>query len=711
MSASARYAGLQAGRLSLMGALAGAAIVVSPAPILSAASGADSLHVTASLVGETRSVVAGRPLQVALRQQIEPGWHTYWLNPGDSGLPTTIEWTLPPGFTAGPIAWPTPKRISYGPVVDYGYESEILLPVTIEVPASLQPGGEVTLSAHASWLVCADTCIPEDTTVSLSLPAAAETEPEPYWAERFGSTRAHTPLPNPFPTTVTVAGDAITLDVATGDAARLRDVMFFPAAPDVIDDDAPQTVTAGPRGLKLTLRAGAAKAPPARLEGIVVFRDSAAQAEAEPQALMISAPIGPASPVAGEDFGFIWAAAFAFVGGILLNLMPCVLPVLSIKAFGLVQHAQAAPRTVRLQGLFYTAGVLISFAAIAAVLTGLRAAGAQIGWGFQLQSPLFVALMLYVLFAVALNLSGVFSLGERAAAAAGELASHPRYTGSFLTGALATLAATPCTAPFMAAAIGYAITQPWYQSLAIFEALALGLAAPYLAIAFSPRLRGWLPKPGLWMVRLRQALAFPVYATAVWLSFVLAQEAGETAAAAALAGLVLIAFAAWLYEATRGSAHRWRHFGGAVAAISVVGALALLYPTQAPDRAGAANALAQANLDWQPLSAARIDELQAQGRPIFVDFTADWCITCKLNERVALADRVVLKAFADADVALLRADWTRQDPMITRELEANGRAGVPLYLFYPRPGTSGQRQPPVVLPQILTAESVLREIR
>jgi thiol:disulfide interchange protein DsbD len=263
----------------------------------------------------------------------------------------------------------------------------------------------------------------------------------------------------------------------------------------------------------------------------------------------------------------------------------------------------------------------------------------------------------------------------------------------------------------MAAAVGYAITQPWYQSLAIFEALALGLAAPYLAIAFSPRLRGWLPKPGLWMVRLRQALAFPVYATAVWLSFVLAQEAGEPAAAAALAGLVLIAFAAWLYEATRGSAHRWRHLGGAVAALSVVGALALLYPAQTPDRAGAANAFAQANLDWQPFSAARIDELQAQGRPIFVDFTADWCITCKLNERLALADRAVLKAFADADVAVLRADWTRQDPAITRELESNGRAGVPLYLFYPRPGASGQRQPPVVLPQILTAESVLREIR
>jgi thiol:disulfide interchange protein len=706
VSASARYAGFQAGRLSLAGALAGAAIMVSPASIW----GAEGPHVAASLVAETRSVVPGHPLQVALRQQIQPGWHTYWLNPGDSGLPTTIEWTLPPGFTAGAIVWPTPKRISYGPVVDYGYESEILLPVTIEVPANLPPG-EVVLSAHASWLVCADSCIPEDTTVTLSIPAGSAPDPDPYWAERFAATRAHTPLPNPFPTTVAAAGDAIALTVATGDAARLRDVLFFPAAPDLIDDDAPQAVAAGPQGLTLTLRASAAKAPPDRLDGILLFRDLAAQAAAEPQAIMISAPIGAASPAVVEDIGFIWAAILGFLGGVLLNLMPCVLPVLSIKAFGLVERARAAPRTARLQGLSYTAGVLVSFAAIAAALIALRAAGAEIGWGFQLQSPLFVALMLYVLFAVGLNLSGVFSFGERAAAAAGELASHPRYAGSFLTGALATLVATPCTAPFMAAAIGYAITQTWYQSLAIFEALALGLAFPYLAIAFSPRLRGWLPKPGLWMVRLRQALAFPVYATAVWLSFVLAQEAGELAATAALAGVVLICFAAWLYEATRTSAQRWRHLGGGFALLSVVGALALLYPAQAPDRAGTASAVAQASLDWQPFSAARIDELQAQGRPIFVDFTADWCITCKLNERVALADGAVRKAFADAGVALLRVDWTRQDPTITRQLEANGRAGVPLYLFYRRPGPSGERQPPVILPQILTADTVMREIR
>ena len=705
----------QAGMVRFAAALLGVA-----APVAVGASSAcaqerlpEGKHVTASLIAEVHSVVPGRPFQVALRQQIEPGWHTYWSNPGDSGLPTSIEWALPPDFKAGQIVWPVPKRIAYGPVVDYGYENEVLLPVSIDVPAKLAPGARVVLSAHAAWLVCSETCIPEDADLTLSVPVAAQAEPDRYWTQRFASLRAALPLPNPFPTTVTSSADNIIVHVGTGDAGRLRDIVFFPADRDLIDDEAPQMAAAGPDGLTLTLGRAAVRPPASVLNGLLVFRDSAAQAETEPRAIMISSPIEPA-PAAG-GFDFIWAAILAVAGGLLLNLMPCVLPVLSIKAFGLVQHAQAAPRMVRLQGLSYTAGVLLSFAGIAAALIALRAAGAEIGWGFQLQSPLFVALMLYVLFAVGLNLSGVFSLGARTAAADGELASHPRYAGSFLTGALATLVATPCTAPFMAAAVGYAIAQPWYQSLAIFEALALGLASPYLAIAFSPRLRRFLPKPGLWMVRLKQALAFPVYATAVWLSFVLAQEAGELAAAAALGGLVLIAFAAWLYEATRGDARRWRSIGGGLAVAAIVGALALLYPTQAPYqapyRAAAASATDQTGLAWQPFSPARIDELQAQGRAVFVDFTADWCITCKLNERVALADGAVLKAFADNEVALLRADWTRQDPLITRQLEANGRAGVPLYLFYPRPGASGQRQAPVVLPQILTAASVLREIR
>jgi thiol:disulfide interchange protein DsbD len=447
------------------------------------------------------------------------------------------------------------------------------------------------------------------------------------------------------------------------------------------------------------------------LNGLLVFRDSAALAEAGPQAIAISSPIGSPTPNAAGGLVFVWAAMLAITGGFLLNLMPCVLPVLSIKAFGLVQHAHSAPREVRIQGMAYTAGVLVSFAAIAVALLGVRAAGTEIGWGFQLQSPLFVAVMIYVLFAVGLNLSGVFSFGERFAGIAGEFSSRAYYSGSFLTGALATLVATPCTAPFMAAALGYAITQPWYRSFVIFEAVGLGLAFPYLVITFSPGLRRFLPKPGIWMLRLKQFLAFPIYGTAVWLSFVLAQEAGELAATAALAGLVLIAFAAWLYEGLRLSEHQWRRWGLGASALSLIAAIALL-PLTGTDRPWSAAAIEeQAGLTWLPFSTGKIEELQAQGRPVFVDFTADWCITCKLNERVALADRAVVEEFAHNGVAALRADWTRQDPGITRMLEANGRAGVPLYLFYPRPGAEGGRRPPIILPQILTAEAILREIQ
>ena len=668
-------------------------------------------HASASLVAEIRSIVPGQPFQIALRQQIQPGWHTYWLNPGDSGLPTTIEWALPQGFRAGPITWPTPKRIAYGPVVDYGYENEVLLPVTIDVPSDLASGADVALSAHASWLVCSDTCIPEDAEVRISLPVAAKAEPDPNWSGRFALNRAHLPSPNPFPTMATNSDGKIMLHVATGDASRLRNLMFFPADPNIIDDDAPQTVTIDTKGLTLALPRDGTKPTPAELNGLLVFHDSAAQADASLQAITISTLLDRASPNTGDGLKFVWAALLAFAGGILLNLMPCVLPILSVKAFSLVQHAQSAPREVRLQGVAYGAGVLISFAVIAGLLIGFRAAGAEIGWGFQLQSPVFIAAMIYLLVAVGFNLSGLFSFGERVAGVAGDIGSHNRYSGSFLTGALATLIATPCTAPFMAAALGYAITQPWYRSLAIFEAVGLGLAFPYLAIAFSPSLRRFLPKPGVWMLYLKQFLAFPVYGTAVWLSFVLAQEAGELAVTVTLAGLVLIAFAAWLYEGVRSTEHRGRPWGFGISAAAVFGAIALLQLTDVDRPSLAAGTPVGDGISWLPFSTAKVDELQAQGKPVFVDFTADWCITCKLNERVALSDQAVLKAFADSGVVALRADWTRQDPTITHMLEANGRAGVPLYLFYPKVRANGERPQAIVLPQILTAETIIDDVK
>ena len=672
---------------------------------------AQGRHVSVSLVAETRSIVPGHSFHLALRQQIEAGWHTYWLNPGDAGLPTTIDWTLPRAFKAGPILWPQPKRIAYGPVVDYGYENEVLLPVDIDVPSTVAPGTNVVIAAHASWLVCSDTCIPEDADLSISVPVAAESEADPDGAERLASVRARLPLRNPFPTTTSVNAENITLHIAMGDARKLRDVMFFPGDRDVIDNGAPQTPVAGPEGLTLMLRRDGTKPPPTALNGLLTFRDSAAPSDTGPQAITISSPIEHVSANSSGQLGLVWALILAFAGGVLLNLMPCVLPVLSIKAFSLAQHAQSAAREVRVQGIAYAAGVLASFAMIAALLLGMRAAGTEIGWGFQLQSPLFVTLMIYVLFAVGLNLSGVFSFGERIASAAGELSSRAGYSGSFLTGALATLVATPCTAPFMAAALGYAIAQPWYRSLAIFEAVGFGMALPYLGIAFSPGLRRFLPKPGSWMIGLKQFLAFPIYGTAVWLTFVLARESSGLAVTLILSGLVLIAFAAWLYEGLRHSETRWRRWGLAASALSLIGAVALVPLAGTNQTLHAAASENNAGVNWLPFSTNKVDELQAQGTSIFVDFTADWCITCKINERIALESPAVIEAFAKNEVAALRADWTRQDPTITRMLEANGRAGVPLYLFYPKPGARGERPAPVILPQILTAAAILREMQ
>jgi thiol:disulfide interchange protein len=668
-------------------------------------------HVTASLVAETRSIVPGRQLHLALRQQIAPGWHTYWSNPGESGLPTTIDWSLPQDFRAGPIVWPTPERFTAGPVVGYGYKDEVLLPVMIEVPAGLRLGSSVTLSAHASWLACSDICIPEDAELSISVPVGAVLEPDPNWAQAFAATRAQTPASNPFPTTASRSDDELILRVATGDATRLQNVIFFPADANVIDDGAPQSVVASAQGLVLALRRDQTKLPPTLLNGVLVFHDLAAQGAGASRAISISVPIGSAAPDTYVGLGLMAALLLALAGGIVLNLMPCVLPVLSIKVLALVQHSQSTPREMRLQGIAYAAGVLVSFAMIAGALIGLRAAGAEIGWGFQLQSPIFVTLMIYLLFAVGLNLSGVFSIGSRLSGVGSDLALREGYAGAFFTGTLATLVATPCTAPFMAAAIGYAVTQPWYISLVVLEAIGLGLALPYLVVAFSPRARRLLPRPGIWMLRLKQILAFPVYGTAVWLMFVLSQQAGASGTTAALAGLVLIAFAAWIYDAVCVSEGQWRSWGVGLSTLAVAGSFALLYLIDDGGPSQASPGAAKAGLDWQPFSQSRFDALRVEGRPIFIDFTAAWCITCKVNERIALADPAVVKAFADGGVAALKADWTRQDAGITRLLEANGRAGVPLYLFYARPAAAGERKPPIVLPQILTAASVLREIR
>ncbi len=674
----------------------------------------DGPHATMTLVAETRDVAPGQVAHLGLKQVIQPGWHTYWINPGDSGLPTTLDWSLPQGFSATALQWPAPERIAFGPLVSYGYEGEVLLPVDVAVPKDIPAGRTVTLSGHASWLVCSDVCVPEESDVKLSLPVTAgKPTIDPDNAAAFAAARAGLPSGNPFPTEARYAPDQVQLKVTTGDAGKLSHVVFFPTDDGVIDNDAAQLVSTGGDGVTLTLKRGETKGKPiAALNGVLAFHDGSTGGSGVDRAITIATPASegalPAATGAARigTTGLLEALVLAILGGIVLNLMPCVLPVLSIKALSLVRHAQAAPREVRLQGLAYAAGVLVSFAVIAGALIILRAAGAEIGWGFQLQSPIFLTIMIYVLFAVGLSLSGVFTVGDSVAGVGQGLASKDGYGGSFFTGALATLVATPCTAPFMAAAIGFAITQPWYISFAVFEAIGVGLALPYVLLAFSPGARRFLPKPGAWMNRFKQVLAFPVYGTAVWLAFVLASESGSIGITAALAGLVLIGFAGWLYETVRLGEGWPRRVGLGFVTLAVLAAAALLtIPSETGATAVAGETVNAGGVAWQPFSEAKLAELRASGKPVFVDFTADWCITCKVNERVALSDPSVKQAFDSAGIATLRGDWTRRDGAITHVLEANGRGGVPLYIYYPKGAD------PVVLPQILTADTVLHGLQ
>jgi thiol:disulfide interchange protein len=571
--------------------LLGAALVVS-AP-----------HVQAELVAEHVALTPGSNW-VALRLAPEPGWHTYWREPGDTGLPTTIAWTLPQGFAAGAIQWPQPETFRLGEETTYGYSRETLHLVQVDVPAAAA-GRDATLAALATWLVCNDTCIPGKAQLELRLPVRNAQAAPSGWAQAFIETRSRLPQPGGVPS--------------------------------------PETLPA------------------------LDSRDAPAAAPS------------------------LWLAlGFALLGGLILNLMPCVFPVLSIKAVSIMEARGAEHAHQRGHALAYTAGVVLSCLAAAGAMLTLRAMGEALGWGFQLQSPVFVAVIAYLLFALGLSMSGVVHFGTAIMGVGQSLTVRGGYAGSFFTGVLAVVVASPCTAPFMGSALGYALVQPIPIALAVFVALGLGLALPFLLIGFVPGLARLLPRPGHWMETFKQAMAFPLYLTVVWLVWVLARQAGVDAVAVVLSGLVMIAAASWLMHR-----HGLVSRGVRYAALAV--AIALLFlPALGTAPAPAATAAAYSD--------ARLAELRAQGHPVFVNLTADWCLTCKFNERATLETAVVRAALERRGVVSLKGDWTRADPAITRVLERFHRAGVPLYLLY---APSGE---PIVLPQILTPAAMLEAI-
>jgi thiol:disulfide interchange protein/DsbC/DsbD-like thiol-disulfide interchange protein len=693
---------LRRGRLLALGLLLA---LVAGAP---AARAADASLVRVDLIVETIGIAPGGAVWVGIRQRIAPGWHTYWINPGDSGEALTIEWALPAGFTAEPIVWPHPERIPVGPAMSHGYTGETVLLVRVTAPRDLTPGRDVVLRGHAAWLVCEKICIPEEGDVALTLPVVASPAASGAGAAEIARARRAVPVASPWAAWVAASAERVVLTVAAPGLAadRIADMWFYPAQWGLIEYAAPQEAQVDARGLTLTMArgplAGAVERPvdgvlvlKERLEGQIVSQAFAIQA-GRPSALVAAAPRPPLSVTT--------AIGLAFLGGLLLNLMPCVLPVLSIKALGLVQQADAAPRITRRHGLAHTAGVLACFLALAAALIALRAGGAGLGWGFQLQSPLFVAALAYLFFVLALALSGVLVLGGRLGGLGGSLAARPGYAGSFWSGALVAVAASPCTAPFMGVATGFALTRPPAIALAVFGALGLGLAAPYLALSAMPAWRRLLPRPGPWMRWLERALAVPLYATVAWLLWVLREQAGERGAAAVVTGLILIALAAWALRVARGGAPARRRLAaaaslaGAVLAVAL-GALVLGAPAPTPDAAAADGAIR-----WEPWSPARVTEARAAGRPVFVNFTAAWCITCLVNERVALRSPDVAAAFARKQVVYLKADWTSRSEEIAAALEGFGRSGVPLYVLYP---PAARAAAPIMLPPILSERIVV----
>jgi thiol:disulfide interchange protein len=673
------------------------------APAQSAEPVAPTDPVVAQLVPEFGVVAPGTTLWVDLHLDIAPGWHTYWRNPGDSGLPTEIAWTLPSGFAAGDIVWPAPERFVSGGIGNYGYGGAADLLVPIAVPPQLDRAGEARLQADATWLVCAEICIPGEAKLALNLPiGVTPAASDSAAAALFSRARSHVPEPAEFAARFSISGKEIRLSMPAEGIAGLdrASVSFFPAEANLVEAAAEPKAERRGDGIDLVLQRAsgpAATMPGEKLGGVLVLRGG----DGSERTYSIEASQA-AAPVESEPLPAWWQALlFALLGGIALNLMPCVFPVLSLKLLSLAGAGSDGEH--RQQGIAYAAGVILTFTLLGGVLLVLRAGGAALGWGFQLQSPLVVGLLAYLLFAMGLSLSGVAEFGAGLMGIGGRFAERGGIFGAFATGVLATVVATPCTAPFMGAALGFALIAPAPLALAIFVALGVGLAAPLALASLVPAIARLLPRPGAWMGILKQVLAFPLYGTVAWLIWVLIQEVGPEGALPALFGLVFVGFAVWVYGVSRFARPVGRRLGDGLAAAGIAAALAVA-ATASPAGAGAERGPARGALGYEPFSAARLASLTSEHQPAFVNLTAAWCITCLINERAALDSAAVRRAFSEHRVVALKGDWTRQDPEITGFLQKFGRSGVPLYLIYDRSGT------PTVLPQILTEATVLSAI-
>ena len=674
-------------------------------------------QVQAELVAHAPEGVApGKPLWLALSIRHQPHWHTYWKNPGDSGLPTTLEWKLPAGVTAGEIQWPTPKKLPIGPLLNYGYEGMLLLPVAITIPVGFV-ANSLDIQLHAEWLVCKDVCIPESGDFVLSVPAQSATA-----GHRAQFEAARAALPRVLPgvqASASIEGQQLVLQVNGLPVSWLgKAVDFLPETTGVIQNAAkPQASWDGSRwSARVPLDAQRSESPrvmpavfttPGETAGVSVTVQvntpwPAAIVAAAPALPTLTSEVGRTVPANPATAASLWLAmGLAVLGGLLLNLMPCVFPVLSLKVFGFAAKAHDR-RGLLAGGLAYTAGVVLSFVALAALLLALRAGGEQLGWGFQLQSPYVVAALAALFTLIALNLAGVFEVGATVQANCPEATSKHPIVNHALTGVLAVAVAAPCTAPFMGASLGAAMTLPAAQTLLVFAMLGLGMALPYLIASAWPAVARMLPRPGAWMVHFKVLMSIPMWGTVVWLVWVLGQQVGIDGVAALLAALVVLGWLAWAWGSPSLAGSRARWGIAAAAALSLVAVMSWALPLWSMTaQSKVSDAAVAAKTVWQPWSLERVAELRAQGRPVFVDFTAAWCVTCQFNKRTTLAHADVVAVFEQHKVALLRADWTRRDADINAELTRLGRSGVPVYVLY-----SPHSPEPRLLSEILSVQEV-----
>jgi thiol:disulfide interchange protein len=674
------------------------------------------------LISENLSVKPGESFWIGVRMDLREGWYVYYRNPGDSGMPLMTEWMHDKDFNIGEIQWPYPLWIDVGAgLASYGYYGDVLFLMEATAPADLEPGSEYTLKAEADYLICEKVCIPEYVDIELTLQVTGDdVEYNEQWLPYFAETRSKLPVVLDYwkaDASVSDNGNEITLELTT-DAFNLpeySEIIYFANEEGEIENAKKPEFSQDGQRISITMQKSGYKSDDVTRVWGLVYNADGWDDSGEIKAITVDIDLGDEavasisgtdSPLSVFSSRFLIILGFAFIGGLILNLMPCVFPILSIKVMNFMQMSGHNPGEVKKHGFIFGAGVLLSFLVLAGLLLLLRAGGQELGWGFQLQTPAFIAFMTFLMFGLGLSLMGVFEIGGSLINVAGKAGTGEGLRGSFFSGILATVLATPCTAPFMGTALGVAITLPASTALMIFAMLGVGMAAPYVLLSSFPALMKYLPKPGAWMETFKQAMAFPLFATAIWLIWVFGQQAGVDGLTKLLVGLLLLSLGIWII-------HRWNRYqistrtrviSRSIATALIIFGFLFSASSEAVtfDGTNESASVDGYGISWEPFTHELVDRYRADGRNIFIDFTAAWCITCKANERVIFSSNRVKDRFEELDFVMVKADWTNRNPEITRALASFGRNGVPLYVIY-----SEDLDEPRILPELLTPGIVL----